>query len=111
MRSYPPESVVKFLNLALKCSKDETNARTSMTKVDRELGNIWHMMPNSNIWSTSTMATNAKKVATPPSLSSMVKDPYVSSEIFSIELVNRWSAKNVLTHCDRSTNYLAKLIN
>ena len=34
------------------------------------------------------MITNAEKVMTPPLLSSMVKDPYVSSKIFSIELVS-----------------------
>ena len=45
-------------------------------------------MPNSNIRSTNTMATNAEKVATPPLSSSMVKDPYWSSDISSIELVS-----------------------
>ena len=88
MGSYPPECVVKILNLALKCWKDETDARTSMAEVDWEFGSIWHIMPNSNIRSTNTMATNAEKVATPPLSSSMVKDPYWSSDISSIELVS-----------------------
>ncbi|KAK7844676.1 putative lrr receptor-like serine/threonine-protein kinase, partial [Quercus suber] len=34
MGSYPPKCVVKFLNLALKCCEDETDARPSMVEVD-----------------------------------------------------------------------------
>ena len=40
MGSYPPKCVVKFLNLALKCCEDETNARPSMAEVVRELESI-----------------------------------------------------------------------
>ncbi|XP_065634846.1 probable LRR receptor-like serine/threonine-protein kinase At1g06840 isoform X1 [Quercus suber] len=88
MGSYPPKCVVKFLNLALKCCEDETDARPSMAEVDRELESIWHMMPDSYIRSAGPMVTNAEKVATPPSSSSIVKDSYVSSEISAIELVS-----------------------
>ena len=45
-------------------------------------------MSNFDIRSTSTMATNAEIVVTPPSSSSMVKDPYWPLEISSIELVS-----------------------
>ena len=79
---------MKFFNLALKCCEDETDARTSMAEVDQELGSIWHMMPDSDIRSTGPMVTNAEKDSTPPSSSSMVKDPYVLSEISGIELVS-----------------------
>nr|POE57489.1 putative lrr receptor-like serine/threonine-protein kinase [Quercus suber] len=88
MGSYPPECVVKFLNLALKCCEDETDARPSMAEVDQELESIWHMMPDSDIRSAGPVVTNAEKVATAPSSSSMVKDPYVSSEITAIELIS-----------------------
>ena len=81
-------NVVKFLNLALKCCEDETDARPSMAEADRELESIWHMMPDSDIRSAGPMVTNAEKVATGPSSSSMVKDPYVSSEISATELVS-----------------------
>nr|XP_023895354.1 probable LRR receptor-like serine/threonine-protein kinase At1g06840 [Quercus suber]XP_023895355.1 probable LRR receptor-like serine/threonine-protein kinase At1g06840 [Quercus suber]XP_023895356.1 probable LRR receptor-like serine/threonine-protein kinase At1g06840 [Quercus suber]XP_023895357.1 probable LRR receptor-like serine/threonine-protein kinase At1g06840 [Quercus suber]XP_023895358.1 probable LRR receptor-like serine/threonine-protein kinase At1g06840 [Quercus suber]POE57485.1 puta len=87
MGSYPPKCVVKFLNLALKCCGDETDARPSMAEVVRELESIWHMMPDSDIISVGPMVTNAEKVATPPSSSSTVKDPY-ASEISGIELVS-----------------------
>ncbi|KAK4606905.1 hypothetical protein RGQ29_000938 [Quercus rubra] len=87
MGSYPPKCVVKFLNLALKCCGDETDARPSMAEVVRELESIWHMMPESEIISVGPMVTNAEKVATPPSSSSTVKDPY-ASEISGIELVS-----------------------
>ena len=88
MGSYPPKCVVKFLNLALKCCENKTDARPSMAEVDRELESIWHMMPDSDIRSASPMVTNSEKVATPPSSSSIVKDSYVSSEISAIELVS-----------------------
>ncbi|XP_075635748.1 putative LRR receptor-like serine/threonine-protein kinase At1g06840 isoform X2 [Castanea sativa] len=87
MGSYPPKCVVKFLNLALKCCGDETDARPSMAEVVRELESIWHMMPDSDIISVGPMVTNAEKVATPPSSSSTVKDSY-ASEISGIELVS-----------------------
>ncbi|XP_075647313.1 putative LRR receptor-like serine/threonine-protein kinase At1g06840 isoform X3 [Castanea sativa] len=88
MGFYPRECVVKFLNLALNCCQDKTNARPSMAEVDRELESIWHMMPDSDIRSAGPIVTNAEKVATPPSSSSIVKDSYVSSEISAIELVS-----------------------
>ncbi|XP_050288128.1 probable LRR receptor-like serine/threonine-protein kinase At1g06840 isoform X1 [Quercus robur] len=87
MGSYPPKCVVKFLNLALKCCGDETDARPSMAEVVRELESIWHMMPDSDIISVGPMVTNAEKLATPPSSSSTVKDLY-ASEISGIELVS-----------------------
>ncbi|KAM3692261.1 hypothetical protein ACJW31_08G075200 [Castanea mollissima] len=89
MGSYPPKCVVKFLNLALTCCEDETDARPSMAEVVGELESIWHMMPDSDIISVDPVVTNAEKVATPPSSSSTstVKDSY-ASEISGIELVS-----------------------
>ncbi|XP_023895301.2 probable LRR receptor-like serine/threonine-protein kinase At1g06840 isoform X1 [Quercus suber] len=88
MGSYPPKCVVKFLNLALKCCEDETNARPSMAEVVRELESIWHMMPDSDIVLANPLDTDVEKVVTTPSSSSTVKDPYVSSEISNTKLVS-----------------------
>ncbi|KAF3976032.1 hypothetical protein CMV_000742 [Castanea mollissima] len=88
MRSYPSKCVVKFLNLALKCCEDETDARPSMAEVVRELESIWHMMTDSDNVLANPMDTDVEKVVTTPSSSSTVKDPYVSFEISSIELVS-----------------------
>ena len=88
MGSYPSECVVKFLTLALKCCQEETDARPSMAEVVRELDSIWLMMPDSDIRSADPMITNAEKEVTPPSSSSMVKNPYVSSDVFDSDLVS-----------------------
>ncbi|KAM3740111.1 hypothetical protein ACB098_08G074000 [Castanea mollissima] len=88
MGSYPPKCVVNFLNLALKCCEDETNARPSMAEVVRELESIWHMMPDSDIVLANPLDTDVEKVVTTPSSSSTMKDSYVSSEISNIELVS-----------------------
>ncbi|XP_050287907.1 probable LRR receptor-like serine/threonine-protein kinase At1g06840 isoform X4 [Quercus robur] len=90
MGSYPPKCVVKFLNLALKCCEDETDARPSMAEVVRELESIWHMMPDSDIVVANPLDTNAEKVVSTPSSSSTMKDPYpyVSSEISNTKLVS-----------------------
>ena len=88
MGSYPPKCVMKFLNLALKCCEYETDARPSMAEVVRELESIWRMMPDSDIVLANPLDTDVEKVVTTPSSSSMVKDPYVSSEISNTKLVS-----------------------
>ncbi|KAM4083652.1 hypothetical protein ACJW30_08G074400 [Castanea mollissima] len=88
MGSYPPKCVGNFLNLALKCCEDETNARPSMAEVVRELESIWHMMPDSDIVLANPLDTDVEKVVTTPLSSSTMKDSYVSSEISNIELVS-----------------------
>ena len=88
MGSYPPKCVVKFLNLALKCCEDETDARPSMAEVVRELESIWHMMPDSDNVLANPLDIDIEKVVNTPSSSSMVKDPYVSSEISNTKLVS-----------------------
>uniref|UniRef100_A0A2N9F6Z8 non-specific serine/threonine protein kinase n=1 Tax=Fagus sylvatica TaxID=28930 RepID=A0A2N9F6Z8_FAGSY len=88
MGSYPSECVVKFFTLALKCCEEETDARPSMAEVTRELEGIWLMMPDSDIRTTNAMSSDAEKVMTPPSSSSMVKNPYVSSDVSGSDLVS-----------------------
>ena len=88
MRSYPSKCVVRFLTLALKCCEEETNARPSTTEVVRELESIWHMMPDSDIRSVDPMVTDAEKVVTTPSSSSIVKIPYAAFDESGSELVS-----------------------
>ena len=88
MGSYPSECVMRFLTLALKCCKEETDARPSATEMVRELEIIWNMMPDSDIISADPMVTGAEKVVTPPSSSSTVKNPYVSFDVSGNDLVS-----------------------
>ncbi|MBA0728861.1 hypothetical protein Golax_001723 [Gossypium laxum] len=90
MGSYPSECVEKFVTLALKCSHDETDGRPSMADVVRELENIWAMMPESDLGVSVSIDTAAEKM-TPPSSSSsssLVKNPYVSSDVSGSDLVS-----------------------
>ncbi|WRX32504.1 Serine-threonine/tyrosine-protein kinase [Theobroma cacao] len=87
MGSYPSECVEKFVTLALKCCQDETDSRPSMADVVRELENIWLMMPESEIGVPESIDTVPEKM-TPPSSSSMVKNPYVSSDVSGSDLVS-----------------------
>lgn len=90
MGSYPSECVEKFVTLALKCSHDETDGRPSMADVVRELENIWAMMPESDVGVSVSIDTAAEKM-TPPSSSSsssLVKNPYVSSDVSGSDLVS-----------------------
>ena len=57
MGSYPSEYVVKFFTLALKCCKEETDARPSVAEVTRKLEGIWLMMPDSDIRTTDPMVS------------------------------------------------------
>nr|POE57504.1 putative lrr receptor-like serine/threonine-protein kinase [Quercus suber] len=119
-----PKCVVKFLNLALKFCENETDARPSMAEVVRELKSILHMMTDSDNVLANPMDTDVEKVVTTPSSSSTVKDPYVSSEIASIELMealysklydkytklklSRGSRSHTLCNCSIKTdNYVA----
>ncbi|KAF8402451.1 hypothetical protein HHK36_010535 [Tetracentron sinense] len=88
MGSYPSECVEKFVTLALKCCQDETDARPSMAEVVRELESIWLMIPGKDTTLTESVVTTPTKGGTPPSSSSSVKNPYVSSDISGSDLVS-----------------------
>ncbi|KAK2644654.1 hypothetical protein Ddye_019849 [Dipteronia dyeriana] len=92
MGSYPSECVEKFVTLALKCCKDDTDARPSMVEVVRELENIWLMMPESDTKTTTEKITKdpaTKLVDTPSaSSSSTTKNPFVSSDVSGSNLVS-----------------------
>ncbi|CAK7323475.1 unnamed protein product [Dovyalis caffra] len=89
MGSYPSDCIDKLLTLAMKCCSDETDARPSMADVVRELESIWHVLPESDTATTDTMSTDTgREVSTPPPSSSLLKNPYVSSEVSGSDLVS-----------------------
>ncbi|XP_057987502.1 probable LRR receptor-like serine/threonine-protein kinase At1g06840 isoform X3 [Hevea brasiliensis] len=88
MGSYPSNCMEKFLNLAMKCCHDETDSRPSMADVVRELETIWAMIADSDMKTTDTVITDPGKSESSPSSSSMVKHPYVSSDVSGSDLVS-----------------------
>lgn len=92
MGSYPSECVQKFINLALRCCKDEPDDRPSMSQVVRELENIWRMMPETDTEITESpfIFSNPGKVVSPPSpsSSSMVETSYASENVTGSDLIS-----------------------
>ncbi|KAK4370289.1 hypothetical protein RND71_009764 [Anisodus tanguticus] len=88
MGSYPSECVEKFLNLALKCCQEETDARPSMAEGVRELENIRLMMPESDSIIRDSLVTDSEKDSSTPSSTSAMKYPYVSEDVSGSELVS-----------------------
>ncbi|KAL6967850.1 hypothetical protein U1Q18_033660 [Sarracenia purpurea var. burkii] len=89
MGSYPSECVERFVNLALKCSQEETEARPSMAEVVRELECIWLMMPESDTKTPESLMSDPRKVVSPSSLSSEMRNPpYVSADVSGSDLVS-----------------------
>ncbi|KAF6142999.1 hypothetical protein GIB67_041067 [Kingdonia uniflora] len=87
MGSYPSECVEKFVSLALRCCKDDTDARPSMADVVRILEEIWRMMPESDTSISESIVTDPKKSSSPSSSVAM-KNIYVSSDISGSDLVS-----------------------
>ncbi|XP_006645416.1 probable LRR receptor-like serine/threonine-protein kinase At1g06840 [Oryza brachyantha] len=71
MGSYPAESVEKFAALALRCCRDETDARPSMVEVMRELEAIWEMTPETGSMASLSVTMEPSNTATPSSGSRM----------------------------------------
>ncbi|MGI4329207.1 hypothetical protein ACR2WG_26780, partial [Klebsiella pneumoniae] len=88
MGSYPSECVERFVNLALKCCQEKTEARPSMAEVVREHETIWFMMPESDTKTTESLITDPGKAQTSPSSSSEMKNPYVSADVSGSDLVS-----------------------
>ncbi|CAK9134872.1 unnamed protein product [Ilex paraguariensis] len=88
MGSYPSDCVEKFLSLALKCCQEETDARPSMAEVVRQLESIWLMMPQSDTKTTESSDKDPEIAVTSQPSSSIVKNPYVSSDVSGSELVS-----------------------
>ncbi|KAI9118059.1 hypothetical protein K1719_010391 [Acacia pycnantha] len=90
MGPYPSEHIGKFLDLALKCCKDEPDARPKMAEVARELENMWSMMPESNAWIPEYISGDSGKLfsSSTPSSSSVGKTPLISGDMSGSELVS-----------------------
>lgn len=92
MGSYPSECVEKFINLALKCCQEETDARPAMTEVYRELENIWLVVADSDTnWSESLTGTgDSGKISASgtPTSSSSTRNPYVSQDVSGSDLIS-----------------------
>lgn len=87
MGSYPSECVEKFVSLARRCCRDETDARPSMSEVVRELECIWRMMPEADATPSESMVTDSGKICTPTS-SLVTSSQYVSSDASGSDLVS-----------------------
>uniref|UniRef100_A0A0A9GJ58 non-specific serine/threonine protein kinase n=1 Tax=Arundo donax TaxID=35708 RepID=A0A0A9GJ58_ARUDO len=59
----PPECVRRFLSLATKCCQDETDARSSMWEIVRELEVILRMMPEEDLVLLETSETDSTDVS------------------------------------------------
>ncbi|KAF9661916.1 hypothetical protein SADUNF_Sadunf19G0118700 [Salix dunnii] len=88
MGSYPSDCIDKFLTLAMKCCNEETDARPSMADVVRELESIWHMASELDTATTDITSIDNGEEMTPPSSSSMMINPCVSSEVSGSDLVS-----------------------
>lgn len=73
---YPPDSITRFINLALRCCHDDTNARPSMMEVVRELENMSDFVTDSDSGMTGSST----------GFSSSMHNPYVSSDISGSDL-------------------------
>lgn len=81
MGPYPSECLEKFLNLALKCCQEETDARPKMSEVVRELENICSMMPESNGKFPAYAASDSGNIFSSSSSSAAIKSPLISLEV------------------------------
>ncbi|KAH6765757.1 Leucine-rich repeat protein kinase family protein [Perilla frutescens var. hirtella] len=88
MGSYPSECVEKFINLALKCCLEETDARPTMAEVYRELESIWLLLPESDTNYTDSITSDSGKLATTPTSSSLTKNPFVSQDVSGSDLIS-----------------------
>ncbi|KAG0479109.1 hypothetical protein HPP92_013828 [Vanilla planifolia] len=85
--SYPSDSVEKFVSLALRCCKDDTDARPSMAEVVRELENILHITPNSNVLPLEITSPISKE-ETPLSSSMVNTQAYMTSDASGSDLIS-----------------------
>jgi hypothetical protein len=63
MSSCPPECATRLLSLALKCCRDETDARPYMAEIVRELDGIRSVLPEGEDFFSSTSTTTGSLAA------------------------------------------------
>ncbi|CAH2038723.1 unnamed protein product [Thlaspi arvense] len=89
MSPVPDECIERFATLALRCCREETDARPSMAEVVRELEIIWELMPESHtakradLYETTTQPSSSSN-------SSIMKNPnpYTSMDVSGSDLVS-----------------------
>ncbi|XP_077239262.1 putative LRR receptor-like serine/threonine-protein kinase At1g06840 isoform X1 [Tasmannia lanceolata] len=82
MGPYPSESVEKFMALALRCCREETDSRPSMAEVVRELENIWRMTQEADM-AVSESITDPINISMFPSASTTTNSYVSSSDLLS----------------------------
>ncbi|CAA3011829.1 probable LRR receptor-like serine threonine-kinase At1g06840 [Olea europaea subsp. europaea] len=86
MGPYPLECIKKFMQLAIRCSQDETKDRPSMLEVVREIETISSELPECN---NTALKLNLNTVTSESSApSSSVYSTYVSNNLPGINLVS-----------------------
>lgn len=80
MGFYPSECVEKFLSLALKCCRAETDSRPSMSEVVRELESIRRMVPDASVSPSEYSEISSNKMSKSSSTSLMIENPFTSSD-------------------------------
>ncbi|KAG2324034.1 hypothetical protein Bca52824_006762 [Brassica carinata] len=89
MSSVPSECIEKFATLALRCCREETDARPSMAEVVRELDIIWELMPESKTAKREDVSETTSQPSS-SSNSSFLKNqnPYTSMDVSGSDLVS-----------------------
>ncbi|XP_062224642.1 probable LRR receptor-like serine/threonine-protein kinase At1g06840 isoform X2 [Phragmites australis] len=84
MSWYPPECAMRFLSLAMKCCRDETDERPYMADIVRELETILSMLPEGEDLLSETTETGSGTLTKSMSTSSTTTEPlFVSSHTSS----------------------------
>ncbi|KAL1202066.1 putative LRR receptor-like serine/threonine-protein kinase [Cardamine amara subsp. amara] len=87
MSSVPDECLENFAILALRCCREETDARPSMAEVVRELEMIWELMPESQVAKTADLSETMSQPSSSSNYSVM-KYPYTSMDVSGSDLVS-----------------------
>lgn len=87
MSSVPAECLENFATLALRCCREETDARPSMAEVVRELEIIWELMPESQVAKTADLSETMTHPSSSAS-SSIMRHPYTSMDVSGSDLVS-----------------------
>ncbi|XP_074311176.1 putative LRR receptor-like serine/threonine-protein kinase At1g06840 [Silene latifolia] len=85
MGPYYPDTVTRFINLALRCCHDDTNARPSMMEIVRELENMSDFVTDTDSGMTGSSKGGADSST---GFSSSMHNPYLSTDISGSDLVS-----------------------
>src|SRR5690606_9468069 len=89
MSSVPGECIEKFATLALRCCREETEARALMSVVVRELEIIWELMPEAQTAKREDMSETMTQPSSSSNSSFMKhQNPYTSVDVSGSDLVS-----------------------